>query len=121
MSRLPVVALAMASCIGGGCASSTAANPAPVVLTVQLGLYGGPYVPGRGMADVDVPQPDAPITVTNLAGRIRTGHTDREGVATFDVRPGRYVVDSPSCGPGPHRITVAPGRLTRVDLHCDIP
>jgi hypothetical protein len=103
----------VAACANGGQPEST--------LLVHIGLFGGPGLPGGGMADSDAPAPDSPVTVRNAAGREWRAETGRDGVARFTVRPGRYVVTSSYCGHGPQQVTVKAGRRVHVQIRCDIP
>lgn len=73
------------------------------------------------MALSDAPQPNAPITLTGRDGHTTTSRTGADGVATFAVAAGRYVVSSTSCGYGAHHITVRAGVRTRVEIRCAVP
>jgi hypothetical protein len=97
--------------------------PAPPesTLLVHIGLFGGPGLPGGGMADSNAPAPGAPVTVQNATGREWRAETGRSGVARFTIRPGRYVVTSSYCGHGPQRVAVKADRPARVQIRCDIP
>lgn len=106
-----------------GCSSdaATSAGASSVLLTVHVGLFGGPARPGGGMADSNAPQPNAPIKLTNHAGRVWSHKTGRDGIARFSMRPGRYTINSPTCGRGPEQVTLKAGHPVRVQIECDIP
>lgn len=112
-----------ASAVIAGCASSQqhdAALRAPT-LDVHIGLFGGPAQPDGGMADSNAPEPNARVIVTNGAGRDWRASTGAGGVARFFLRPGRYLVTSPTCGHGPQHVVVRAGRLAHVQIQCAIP
>lgn len=111
-------AVVLAACTSGHAGPTVPSVP----LQVHIGLFGGPARAGGGMADSNAPQPDAPVTVTNGAGRTWSSKTGRDGVARFSVQPGHYAVTSPSCGPvAARQVTVKPGQRAYVQVRCDIP
>lgn len=112
---LGVVVLATA------CSTSHPSDQPTVTFRVHLGLYGGPPRPDGGMADSNASQPDTPIVLTADGGKKLTHQTNANGVATFDVRPGRYMIDSPTCGSGPRSVVIRSVGTPQENLRCDIP
>ena len=113
--------LALVGLLAAGCSDAGGTQARPVTLRVHLGLFGGPMRPDGGMAASNAPQPNAPIVIIASDRIRRTSRTDARGIATFSVLPGRYIVDSPTCGHGPQRVVIHPNLVAHVEVRCDIP
>ena len=120
-----VTALLVLNSVAGLAACTRSDGAATVqpsaTVRVHVGLYGGPLQPGGGMALNNAPEPQTPVTVTDMTGHMRTAKTDSTGVVTFVVAPGRYVIDSPLCGHGPQPVTARPSHTSYVQVRCDVP
>ena len=99
--------------------TSSAQSATTVHLSVHLGLFGGPARPNGRMAADNGPDPGAPITVQDATGHTWRVRTNDHSFAEFDIRPGRYVVNSPTCGDGPRHVLV--NSDVRIQLRCDVP
>ena len=119
--QAPALLLAVAAFALSGCAGHvTTTESAPTVhLTVHLGLFGGPARPNGRMGLENESDPGAPITLTDPTGRTWRVRTDDNSIARFAIQPGRYTVDSPTCGHGPRHVMIRSDR--RVQLRCDVP
>jgi hypothetical protein len=117
----PALLLAVAACASSGCAGqATTTQSAPTVhLTVHLGLFGGPARPDGRMGLENGPDPGVPIMLTDATGRSRRTQTDDNSIARFAIRPGRYTIESPTCGHVPRHVVIRSDRHVR--LRCDVP
>lgn len=123
MRAVPAAILLVACCVLSGCADSGKAreHATPATLTVHIGLFGGPFLPGRGMAASDTPAQGKNVTAVDAAGRKHVARTDAGGSATLRLAPGAYTVFSTYCGTGPQHIALLRGRRTRVQIDCPVP
>jgi hypothetical protein len=71
------------------------------------------------MAAMNGPDPGAPITVKDATGHTWRVRTNDDSIAEFAIRPGRYVVNSPTCGDGPRHVFIQSD--VRIQLRCDVP
>jgi hypothetical protein len=113
--------LGLLGVLTNGCSSGDGTQVRPVTLRVHLGLFGGPARPDGSMALSNAPDPSAPIVLTGRDGTTQTRRTHRDGIATFSVLPGRYTVESTTCGHGPQSVVIRANRLARVEVRCDVP
>jgi hypothetical protein len=81
--------------------------------------YGGPLKPDGHMALDGQPFGSTKVTIADGHGTVAVSVTGADGVFTFDVRAGKYLLSS-SCNE-PAVIVVQPGRTVRRDLRCDVP
>jgi Carboxypeptidase regulatory-like domain len=94
------------------------------VLTVSVGMYGGPLNPNTGrQAETGAPIPNQTVTVTDKTGRIVTATTNSTGLATVRLMPGRYSVSSTACGPGStaQPVTLLANATVHYQVACSIP
>jgi hypothetical protein len=123
-----VFLLGMAMAVLAGCASRDAGFdtrlPMPAarvgLLTVHVGLFGGPPRRGGGMALSNAPEASAPVSLTADSGRTWSAKTDRSGLTRFAVPADRYTVSSSFCG-APQHVTIVAGKRAYVQLACAIP
>jgi hypothetical protein len=113
---LAILALATAGCSSQ--ASSTAANPG--VLTVTVQQVGGPLLP-NGSTPTQ-PVVNAEVKVTEANGPTVSAATNHLGVATFRLSGGSYYVSVATCGfTGKREVTVTAARPASLTWVCPVP
>ena len=102
-------------------------------LHVRVALFGGPARPsGGGEALSNSPDPGARVSVVSVGNgqgayqsKLQiTSTTNRHGIATFSVAPGRYRYRSGVCGSGfGHHapVTLRAGQTGSVRIRCAVP
>ena len=90
-------------------------------ISVRVALFGGPVTPNGRMALDNTPARNVTVTATSANGWSRTAQTDADGIATFTVAVGKYVVESTDCGQGPQPVRVASDGTAHVNIRCAVP
>jgi hypothetical protein len=130
----PLVVIAMIPLVAvSGCRQASSATPshqsspsattspasASGVIKGTVRGYGGPIKPDGQMALHGQPFGPTKVTIADGRGPVASSETGPDGVFSFAVRSGKYVLSS-SCGQ-PAAITVTPGQTIHRDLRCDVP
>jgi hypothetical protein len=111
----------IATCALVGCASNgSASDPhALATLTVHIAAFGGPPRIGGGMALSDAPQRGKKVTAIDTNGGEHTAWTDTAGIATMHLAAGSYTVSGYCLRPRP--IVLQAGRISRIEVPCQVP
>ncbi|WP_300605428.1 hypothetical protein [Trebonia sp.] len=101
------LAVGCASC-GGPAAAGSSHHEATGTLRVTVMYAGGPARPGGGTPTFPVPNAEVQVASSRTSLSSRAG---KDGVVTFRLPGGSYLVSSPTCGSrGTVEVTVtAPG------------
>ena len=94
------------------------------VVSVKVGLWGGPLQPTGGMALKGKPAIGVNVTARDAHGATWGATTDQQGVAQLRLSPGAYAIFSTSCGPTEDVApvtTVKSADIRTVEIRCDVP
>lgn len=108
----------LAACTSGGSDSDTPPRP---TLKVHVGLFGGPAMPGGGMALSDSPAENVNVTAVGANGQKHRVRTDAAGIATMYLSSGTYTVYSTYCGTRSQHVVLRTGHTSQVQIRCAVP